>query len=451
VFNLETPIADGSDLRLALLFEKYYAAGLGRFRISVTTDPRAAEAVALPDDLQQALISTNAKTSAQHAALLKQFLQVTPELASARAEIEKLRREKPAFTTTLVMEERPPGNPRTTRVRYRGEFLLPLEAVEPGLPAVLAASAKQLPRNRLEFARWLVSPDNPLTARVAVNRQWQAFFGRGLVRTVQDFGFQGEMPSHPELLDWLAVEFMDQGWSLKRLDKLIVMSRTYRQSARVTPELLSRDPENIWLARGPRFRVDAELVRDAALKASGLLSEKMGGPSVFPPQLPSITKEGAYGPLDWKVSEGEDRYRRGLYTFAKRTAPYATFLAFDAPSGEACVARREVSNTPLQALTLLNDEVFIEAARSLGRQAAALDGDAKRRATFVFRRCVTRPPASEELERIVGFYEVQRERLESGTLSAKEIAGSDTEGAETAAWTAVARALLNLDEAVTRG
>ena len=223
------------------------------------------------------------------------------------------------------------------------------------------------PRNRLTFARWLVDPRNPLVGRVTMNRQWAAFFGRGIVRTAEDFGFTGDPPTHPELLDWLAVELVRQGWSLKAMHRLIVTSATYQQSSRVTPDLLARDADNRLLARGPRLRLEAELLRDAALEASGLLSHKVGGPSVFPPQPASVTAEGAYGALGWKPSEGLDRYRRGLYTFSKRTAPFAMFTTFDAPSGEACVARREPSNTPLQALTLLNDAALIECAQALGR------------------------------------------------------------------------------------
>jgi hypothetical protein len=304
----------------------------------------------------------------------------------------------------------------------------------------------------LSFARWLVSRDNPLTARVTVNRAWQAFFGHGLVRTMEDFGFQGELPSHPELLDSLAVDFMENGWSLKRLHRQIVTSATYRQSSHVSPERLERDPENRLLARGPRFRVEAELIRDLALHAAGLLSPKIGGPSVFPPQLPSITMEGAYGPLEWKVSPGEDRYRRGLYTFAKRTAPYATFSLFDAPSGEACVARRETSNTPLQALALLNDQVFMEAAQAIGQWAAALDDPPSQRIHQLFLRTLARPPAPEETERVLAFYQAQRTRIAAGELNADAIAGpGNGDPTERAAWTTVARALLNLDETITRG
>ena len=274
------------------------------------------------------------------------------------------------------MRERPAAHPRQTFLHHRGEFLSPEDQVEPGVPGFLPPLPAGAAANRLTFAHWLVSTDNPLTARVQVNRQWASFFGRGLVRTLQDFGYQGEMPSNSELLDWLAVEFMrgsgqtSKPWSFKALDRMIVTSAAYRQASNVTPDLLARDPDNALIVRGPRVRLEAELIRDSALKASGLLSKKIGGPSVFPPQPASVTTEGAYGQLAWKTSEGEDRYRRSLYTFTKRTAPFALFNTFDAPSGEACIARREVSDSPLQALSLLNDTVFVEAAQAMGRRLA---------------------------------------------------------------------------------
>jgi hypothetical protein len=299
-----------------------------------------------------------------------------------------------------------------------------------------------------------------------MNRQWAAFFGQGLVRTVEDFGYQGESPTHPELLDWLAVEFIEPGvqvfrrsglqetqrpWSLKRMHKLIVMSETYRQSSTVTREHLAKDPMNRLLARAPRLRLEAELVRDNALAASGLLSRKIGGPSVFPPQEPGITTQGVYGPLEWRVSEGEDRYRRGMYTFTKRTAPYASFLAFDATSGEFCTARREVSNTPLQALTTLNDPVFVEAAQALGRLAAAQSGTIEEKAAYLFRRCLSRPPAALELAKLTAFYQAQKARLGKGELNPESLAGKgDGPVNERAAWTSAARVLLNLDESITR-
>lgn len=452
VFHLKTPLQHPGELEIDLLFEKYYAAGLGRFRISVTTDSRDSQAIDLPDDLQIALLRDSIETSDTRKALLQRFLAVAPELASARAEIDQWRRKKPAYPTTLVLSERPASNPRTTLMRHRGEYLQPGEPVTAALPTVLTPQTSEPPHDRLSFARWLVSRDNPLTARVTVNRAWQAFFGQGLVRTMEDFGFQGELPSHPELLDTLAVDFMENGWSLKRLHRQIVLSATYRQSSHITPELLERDPENRLLARGPRFRVEAELIRDLALHAAGLLSPRIGGPSVFPPQLPSITLEGAYGPLEWKVSPGEDRYRRGLYTFAKRTAPYATFSLFDAPSGEACVAQRETSNTPLQSLALLNDQVFMEAAQAIGQWAAALDDPPSQRIHQLFLRTLARPPAPEETKRILAFYQAQHARLAAGELNANDIAGpGNGDPTERAAWTTVARALLNLDETITRG
>jgi hypothetical protein len=290
-----------------------------------------------------------------------------------------------------------------------------------------------------------------------MNRHWAALFGRGLVRTLEDFGYQGESPTHPELLDWLAVEFVERGWSLKQMLRLMVTSATYQQDSRVTPELLNVDPDNRLLARGPRFRLEAELIRDGLLKASGLLTARIGGPSVFPPQPASVTTEGAYGKLDWKVSQGADRYRRGLYTFSKRTTPFAMFSTFDAPSGEACVARREVSNTPLQALMLLNDASVLEAARALGRMAAEDPGpnesskSVEQRVSELFRRCLTRPPDSDEVRQLVSFYQSQKARLERQELDATAIAGR-TEGdrLERAAWTLVARVLLNLDEMTTK-
>ncbi|MFN3651552.1 MAG: PSD1 and planctomycete cytochrome C domain-containing protein [Armatimonadota bacterium] len=451
VFNLEAPLADPKELSLRLLFERYYAAGLGRFRVSVTTDARAAEA-GLPPEVEAALlVPEGERTAEQREALLRQFVATAPELKEAREEIDRLRGQMPSHPTTLVMTERPANNPRATYMHKRGEFLQRLDAVQPAVPAVLHPLPANVPRNRLSFARWLVDPRNPLVGRVTMNRQWAALFGRGIVRTVEDFGLQGESPTHPELLDWLALEFIRKGWSMKQMHRLMVTSATYRQSSDVSPALLAKDPENKLLARGPRFRIEGELIRDTALTVSGLLSEKLGGPSVFPPQPASVTREGTYGALEWKVSEGEDRYRRGLYTFTKRTAPYAMFITFDGTSGEACVARREVSNTPLQALTLLNDTVFVEASQALGRDLAKREGSVEERARYLFRRCVVRPPDAEELAQIVAFYQAQKARLAKGELKAETIAGpGEGEAAERAAWTLTARALLNVDEVVTR-
>ncbi len=304
---------------------------------------------------------------------------------------------------------------------------------------------------RKELAEWLARPDHPLTARVMVNRIWQHHFGEGLVPTPDDFGRQGQPPTHPELLDWLAVQFVKDGWSLKALHKRIVMSAAYQQSSAVSADLLKRDPDNRLLARGPRVRLEAEMIRDSLLTASGQLSKKIGGPSVFPPQPASLTTEGVYGAIKWTPSSGEDRYRRGLYAFLKRSIPYGMFATFDGVSGETCVARREVSNTPLQALTMLNDLVVIETAQALGEKTAALKGTERDRVVHLFRRCLVRPPSDKEAETLLAFLERQRGRLRKGELKAATIAGPGTSDAlERAAWTLTARAVLNLDEMITK-
>jgi hypothetical protein len=450
VVVFEKPIT-ASKLSLEMLFERYYASSLGRFRISVTDDPKAG-AVALLPEVEAALITPEAqRTPVQNTTLMTAFVNMALELSGERAEIDALRNRMPAYPTTLVFQERPADNIRPTYIHHRGEFLQTEAKVTPGVLSILNPLPPKMPLNRLTFARWLVSPENPLTARVIVNRQWDAFFGKGIVRTTQDFGYQGDPPTHPELLDWLAVEFRKQGWSVKKLHRLIVTSATYRQSSVITPDKKAKDPENRLLSYSPRLRLDAELVRDSALSESGLLSEKIGGPSVFPPQAPGITTDGAYGPLTWTVSKGEDRYRRGLYTFSKRTAPYATFATFDAPSGELTCPRREISNTPLQALTLLNSEAFMEVAQALGKNIAARPGTIQAKMTTLFRRCVTRPPTAQELRAMEAFYEKEKARFEKKELNPIKIGGAGTEDAiERATWTVLARALLNTDEAIVR-
>ena len=451
VFVPTEPLADAGELQLKMMFGRHYACSLGRCRISVTTKSGGAEASDLPDEIERILQIPDAQLSgAQRQTLRERFLLSAPELASARTEIDQLRKP-PTHPITLVLRERPPENPRPTFIHKRGEFLQPTERVEPGALAAIAPFPETLPKNRVGFARWLVSPSNPLTARVTVNRQWQAFFARGLVRTTEDFGFQGEVPSHPELLDWLAVEFMKQGWSLKKLHQLIVMSATYQQSSHATSQMLAKDSENRLLARGPSMRLEAEIIRDAALRSSGLLSTKMGGPSVYPPQPAGVT-EVAYGGPGWPTSTGEDRYRRSIYTFMKRTAPFAMFNTFDAPTGESCVARRDVSNTPLQALTLLNDVFFVEVSQAMGKILASREGTVEVRIRDAFRHCLTRPPTKDEVAMLEKFFETQKRRFASGELDSKLIAGGDSENiTERAAWTALARAILNLDEMITKG
>ena len=428
VFHFDKPTDLSAGWAIKMLFEKHYACPLGHFRISVTTDPQAT-ATGHPAEIEAMLAGAAPHDQFK---LRQRFLETAPELAVHAKALANLRKQVPRGQPTLVMRERPAAHPRPTFRYHRGEYLSPKEEVPPAVPAFLPALPKNAPASRLTFARWLFAPENPLTARVAVNRQWQAFFGRGFVRSLEDFGYQSQPPTHPELLDWLAVEFVKSGWSMKKLHRLIVTSATYRQSSVVTPELAEKDPENLLLARGSRFRLDAEIVRDGALSAAGLLSAKMGGPGVYPPQPASVTSEGTYGRIEWKPSEGEDRYRRSLYTFIKRTAPFAMATTFDAPTGESCIARRDVSNSPLQALTLLNDEMFMEAARALGAKTLAAATDDEGRIAYVLRRCVTRPPSPDELATMKAFVAAQRTRK----VAEKDI------------WTAVARATLNLDESI---
>jgi hypothetical protein len=306
---------------------------------------------------------------------------------------------------------------------------------------------------------WLVDENNPLVGRVVMNRAWAAFFGRGIVNTVEEFGLMGEPPSHPKLLDWLATEFIRQKWSMKAMHRLIVTSATYRQDGRVTPELLQRDPQNVLLARGPRNRVEAEMVRDVALSVSGLLADKIGGPSVFPPQPDGVTEQ-SYGAVTWTPSKGADRWRRGLYTYLKRTSPYPAMLTFDAPNAETSCVRRVKSNTPLQALTLLNDEVFIEAAQAMARRVLkeSSSTDESARIRLMFRLCTGREATPDEASEITKFHEAQVARFKDKSVDdAKAIAASDVlplpkdaDARDLAAWTVVARAMLNLDETITK-
>jgi hypothetical protein len=444
VLKFDKPIAASGELTVEMLFERHFAASLGRFRFSVTNKTEYVRASAAPPDVRAILLQEEADVN-QQKLLASYYATIAPELAQARTRLTALKRQLAQVSYTMVLQERLPDNPRKTFRHHRGEYLSPREKVDPGVPEVLGV--KQQPRNRLEMARWLVSDENPLVARVTVNRAWRAFFGTGIVKTSGDFGTQSDPPSHPALLDWLANEFMQQGWSVKKLHRLIVTSATYQQSSKLVGESVKRDPENRLLARGPRFRVDAEMVRDVMLASSGLLSSKMYGPGVYPPQPASVTAL-AYGGMKWNDSRGEDRYRRSLYTFTKRTAPFAAFAVFDGPSGENCLARRNRSNTPLQALTLLNDEMFLEMARAAAKTIVAADGQVDTKATLLFRRFLTRVPTRVELSSLVEFYDAQMVRLSEGVLNAKQICGDNNNSL--AAWTLVARAVMNLDEVITR-
>jgi hypothetical protein len=337
----------------------------------------------------------------------------------------------------------------------RGSYDRPKDRVTRGVPAVLHAMPSNAPDNRLGLAKWIVDPANPLTARVAVNRFWQMYFGTGVVKTTEDFGSQGEWPLHPELLDWLASNFVRTGWDIKALQKTIVMSATYRQSSKVSPDLLARDPENRLLARGPRMRLPAEMLRDQALFASGLLVEKLGGPSVKPYQPAGIWSE--LGDKDYERDHGEGLYRRSLYTFWKRTAAPPFMGTFDSAMRESCVVRESRTNTPLQALNLMNDVTFVEAARVLAQHAIASSPDLEARLTHAFRRTLARPPRPAEMQKLrssLGYYlDHYRSRpAEAAKLASQGDAPqpAGVSASEIAAYTAIASLLFNLDEAVTK-
>jgi hypothetical protein len=407
---------------------------------------------ALPPAVQTALLLPPAKRTAQQAQLVSdQYAKFDPQLVRLNKAVADHRKAAPTPTLAQTLAL---GPGRKTHVLVRGDFLRPGAEVRPDTPGSLPPLHADGRRTRLELARWLVRPDNPLTPRVLANWVWQKYFGRGLVATPEDFGTQGERPSHPELLDYLASEVVRRGWGLKSLHRLIVMSATYRQSSRSRPELAQRDPLNVLLARQARQRLEAEGVRDVTLAASGLLVRTVGGPSVRPPQPPGISELTYAGSARWVESSGPDRYRRGLYIWFQRTSPYPMLMTFDAPDSNVCVVRRERSNTPLQALTLLNDTVFVECAQALGRRvlAEAPPGDAER-LRYAFRLCVAREPTPAELSRLSRLLGDFRSLCRAKPEEAARLAGQPKAGgdvAEAAAWVALARSLLNLDEFVTR-
>ena len=412
----------------------------------------------LPEDLLAALGRSNGERKEDETKRLREhFLEGDELIRELREQVKQVEKQlvasKPA--TSLVMVEM--DQPRETYVMKRGEFLSLGERVEASVPDWLHEVSDDLPPNRLGLARWLASADNPLVARVAVNRWWAEIFGDGLVTTLEDFGSQGERPTHPELLDWLAVEFIESGWSRKHVLRQIVMSATYRQSSTIRADTLERDPYNRLYARGPRHRLHAETIRDNALAVSGLLSPKQGGPPVYPRQPDGVWR--VIGQVDntYPTSTGDDRYRRGLYTVWRRSAPYPSFVAFDAPDRAACVVKRPRTNTPLQALTLLNDPAYTEAALALARRIVddSTDGDVDARVRYGFRRCLARQPSGDELRALVSLYRDQHARLSRDPAAVSAIL-ADCEQAEApgatelAAWYYVATVLLNLDETITK-
>lgn len=431
---------------------------LARFRFSATKV--FPSPVAAGEELVAALARAPATRSAMERDMVqKAWNSMAPRNAEAVALVAKLEGELKALekeiVSTPVMQELPEGKKRVTQVLLKGNFLTKGDQVDPGVPLAFHKPGPG-PMDRLSFARWLVSAENPMTARVAVNRLWALIFGRGIVESEEDFGIMGSKPTHPELLDWLATEYMRLGWDTKALFRLIVLSSVYRQGARAEPDHLRMDPRNELLARFPRQRLEAEMVRDQALAVGGLLSEKMGGPSVYPPQPAGLWQAAFNGERTYPTSTGEDRYRRGIYSFWRRTVPPPGMQAFDAPSRESCTVRRVGSNTPLQAFVTLNDPVFVECAQGLARRMIREGG-----ASWISRMergwvlCLGRAPTGDERARLLGLFEAERQAFVGRPAEAAKLAGTGdlpngVSAAEVAATTVVANVLLNLDAFLTR-
>ncbi|QDU61195.1 Planctomycete cytochrome C [Planctomycetes bacterium Pan216] len=460
-FRTAKRVGSGEESTFVFTLEQNYGRGrtLGRVRLSgLVGDPGAAE---LPEAIAKILRKENDLSDEERRLLDKHFAKSNPRLSAIDAEIQKTTRQlgqlQPA--TTLVMVEM--SEPRETRVLLRGDYLNKGSEVNYGTPGVLHPLEPGLPRNRLGLAKWLVDPANPLLPRVTVNRWWAEFFGQGIVSSLEDFGTKAEPPTHPELLDWLAVEFVDGGWSAKHLHKLIVMSRTFRQSSAFTSKHLKVDPENKLYSRGPRFRMSAEMIRDNALAVSGLLATKMGGEPIMPFQPEGIWRSVGRNAPKWVEERDEDRFRRGIYVVWRRAAPYPSFVNFDAPDRAACVVKRPRTNTPLQALTLLNDPAYVEMALALAERIVndLPDASVERRAAHGLRLCLAREPRQKEIDALVALHEAERQRLRSDPKLARRIVKGARRGGvsdvtlagELACWFHVASVLLNLDETITRG
>jgi hypothetical protein len=421
-----------------------------------------ADKAKLPKPVADALAVEPAKrTPLQKQALAAHYQTIAPELEPLRKELAAAQGKRDAIMksvpSTLVSVS---GPPRVVRVLPRGNWLDDSgEVVQPAVPAFLAAlDTKGKRAGRLGLARWIVSPDNPLTARVFVNRLWKNCFGQGIVKSLDDFGVQGSLPSHPQLLDWLAVEFVESGWDVKHMVEVIVMSSAYRQSSVATKEVRDKDPANVWLARQGRFRLDAEMVRDGALEVSGLLSRKVGGPSVKPYQPAGYWSFLNFPVREWQADKGQDVYRRGLYTYWCRTFLHPSLLAFDAPTREECTVERTRSSTPLQALVLLNDPIYVEAARVFAERIIEKGGkDTEARLNWAYRRAVSRGVKPEEVKLLTQLYQKHLAEFRADKAAAAKAVAvgqwpvpKDVDTAELAAWTSVARVILNLHETITR-
>lgn len=429
---------------------------------------KSAPAMAPVDVLEIVKIDGESRTDEQKNRVRDHFrdtVSTDPELKKFQAEMAAIRKKREDLdrqvTTTLIMAER--AEPRGAYILARGQYTEPGEQVYPMTPAVLSPMPEDAPKNRLGLARWLVDPAHPLTARVTVNRFWQNIFGTGIVKTAEDFGSQGERPYHPELLDWLATELIRSGWDIKNMMKLMVTSATYRQTAQVTPEVLKRDPDNRLLARGPRFRLDAEMMRDQVLAISGLLNSTTGGPSVKPPQPDGLWYAVGYtgsNTVRFKKDEGADKvYRRTVYTFLKRTAPPPQMAILDAPSRESCTMRRERTNTPLQALMLMNDPQYFESARAFAERVLKEGGATpEERIAYAFETATARMPDSKETAILLSAFQAHLEEFRAAPEAAEKLIAigesspdKDLEPVELAAWTMVTNLILNLDEVINKG
>lgn len=458
LFTLKTPLrhADPMKLRVSLSQTRNAKYNVGRFRLSTTindpslfnVDPAVLAILKLPEEKWDAKQKTTIKQAFHKSD--SQWTELNQRLAKQKTEQARLNK---AIVTTMVMKELP--NPRETFILLRGNFLAPGAPVSPNVPAVLPSLPEEVENpTRLDFARWLTSPEQPLTARVTVNRYWQRFFGRGIVETENDFGTQGTPPTHPQLLDWLASEFMRLNWDVKQLHKLIVTSATYRQASNFRLEYQEQDPRNLLLSRQNRYRIEAESIRDLFLASSGLLTRTIGGPSVYPPQ-----PEGIYvltqNKKSWPEEQGANRFRRGMYTYFWRSSPYPMLPTFDAPNSNTTCTRRVRSNTPLQALTLANDQSLFELIQGFALRILQEGPDYDEgRLSQAFQICLSRTPADHELEVLTQYLNEQRKWFKKSPQQAKQVAASDLpqeiEVSEAASWTAVARVLMNLDEFITR-
>lgn len=458
-FGNPLDVPEGAQLKIAMRMTDMV--GCCRFSLTRSPDP-----VAAPVDYAAVLalqVDQAERSPEQHAALFSAWRKTVPALQELNERMDQLWQQYPkALTSVLHLAEREPDHYRATHLMNRGEWDEPLHPVQPHVPAALHALEPSEEPPRLQFARWLVDRQSPLAARVAVNRVWQSIFGQGLVETSEDFGVRAPVPEYRDILDWLAVDFMDHGWSTKHLIRRIVGSHTYRQSSQASPELLETDPDNRLLARGPRFRADAEVIRDVTMAIAGLIHHELGGPSIIPPVPQNVLDYNYTYPSYWTPAEGPQRYRRTVYGFRKRSMPDPSMASLDAPNGDFACARRIRSNTPLAALTGLNEPIFVESARAFAlrilREGGSFD---PQRIHYAYQLCMSREPSEQEREAILELLASQRQRIAEGWLNPREIATGKADQLppdlpesatpqDAAAWTIAARVLLNLDETISK-